>query len=147
MDVQSRIARASSTLTPAERRVAEVVLARPQLVAFGTVVAIGFVAGRLATVGDGEARPSTTAPFGFAVAGMTVAMGSGQLDLAWMGPWGYIIANNATGMSSDLTRGAVRDGELLLPGLLRCGHCGRASPDRRGVPHRVESHRRQGVAR
>jgi DNA-binding MurR/RpiR family transcriptional regulator len=37
VDVQSRIARASSTLTPAERRVAEVVLARPQLVAFGTV--------------------------------------------------------------------------------------------------------------
>src|SRR5499427_4633292 len=35
------------------------------------------------------------------------------------------IANNATGMSSALTRGAVREGELLLPGLLRCGHCGR----------------------
>jgi hypothetical protein len=33
------------------------------------------------------------------------------------------IANNATGMSSALTRGAVRAGEL--PGILRCGHCGR----------------------
>ena len=32
------------------------------------------------------------------------------------------IANNATGMSSALTRGAARKGELLLPGLLRCGH-------------------------
>src|SRR6266853_5926614 len=28
------------------------------------------------------------------------------------------IANNATRMSSALTRGAVREGELLLPGLL-----------------------------
>ena len=37
MEVEERIARASGTLTPAERRVAEVVLARPQLVAFGTV--------------------------------------------------------------------------------------------------------------
>src|SRR5258708_27801970 len=35
------------------------------------------------------------------------------------------IANNATGMSSALTRGAAREGELLLPGLLRCGLCGR----------------------
>jgi hypothetical protein len=35
------------------------------------------------------------------------------------------IANNATSMSSALTRGAAREGELLLPGLLRCGHCGR----------------------
>ena len=35
------------------------------------------------------------------------------------------IASNATGMSSALARGAARDGELLLPGLLRCGHCGR----------------------
>ena len=34
-------------------------------------------------------------------------------------------ANNATGMSSALVRGAARKGELLLPGLLRCGHCGR----------------------
>ena len=35
------------------------------------------------------------------------------------------IANNATGMSSALARGAAREGALLLPGLLRCGHCGR----------------------
>lgn len=35
--VADRIARASASLTPAERRVAEVVLARPQLVGFGTV--------------------------------------------------------------------------------------------------------------
>jgi DNA invertase Pin-like site-specific DNA recombinase len=34
-----------------------------------------------------------------------------------------VIANNATG--SALARGAARKGELLLPGLLRCGHCGR----------------------
>src|SRR5260221_7321049 len=36
-----------------------------------------------------------------------------------------VIANNATGMSSAFARGAARKGELLLPGLLRCGHCGR----------------------
>jgi len=36
-----------------------------------------------------------------------------------------VIANNATGMSSAFSRGAARKGELLLPGLLRCGHCGR----------------------
>ena len=36
-----------------------------------------------------------------------------------------VIADNATGMSSALARGAARKGELLLPGLLRCGHCGR----------------------
>jgi len=35
------------------------------------------------------------------------------------------IANNATSMSSALARGAAREGELLLAGLLRCGHCGR----------------------
>jgi DNA-binding MurR/RpiR family transcriptional regulator len=37
VEVEDRIAKASGALTPAERRVAEVVLARPQLVAFGTV--------------------------------------------------------------------------------------------------------------
>lgn len=37
VDVAERIGKASTTLTPAERRVAEVVLERPQLVAFGTV--------------------------------------------------------------------------------------------------------------
>ncbi|MGA8965945.1 MAG: recombinase family protein, partial [Pseudolabrys sp.] len=36
-----------------------------------------------------------------------------------------VIANNATSMSSALARGAARKGELLLSGLLRCGHCGR----------------------
>jgi Recombinase/Recombinase zinc beta ribbon domain len=35
------------------------------------------------------------------------------------------IANNATRMTSALARGAAREGELLLSGLLRCGHCGR----------------------
>jgi len=37
VEVAERIGRANTTLTPAERRVAEVVLDRPQLVAFGTV--------------------------------------------------------------------------------------------------------------
>jgi DNA-binding MurR/RpiR family transcriptional regulator len=37
MEVEDRIGRAGANLTPAERRVAEVVLERPQLVAFGTV--------------------------------------------------------------------------------------------------------------
>lgn len=37
VEVEERIGRASATLTPAERRVAEVVLERPQVVAFGTV--------------------------------------------------------------------------------------------------------------
>ena len=36
-----------------------------------------------------------------------------------------VIADNATGKGSATVRGAVRRGELLLPGLLRCGHCGR----------------------
>jgi len=36
-----------------------------------------------------------------------------------------VIANNATGMRSAVARGAARQGELLLSGLLRCGHCGR----------------------
>lgn len=36
-----------------------------------------------------------------------------------------ILANNATRMTSAVARGAVREGELLLSGLLRCGHCGR----------------------
>jgi hypothetical protein len=34
-----------------------------------------------------------------------------------------VIANNATGKGSAVT-GAIRRGELLLAGLLRCGHCG-----------------------
>jgi DNA invertase Pin-like site-specific DNA recombinase len=36
-----------------------------------------------------------------------------------------VIAGNATGMTSAIARGAAREGELLVPGLLRCGHCGR----------------------
>jgi DNA invertase Pin-like site-specific DNA recombinase len=35
-----------------------------------------------------------------------------------------LIADNATGKGSAV-KGAVRGGELLLAGLLRCGHCGR----------------------
>ena len=35
-----------------------------------------------------------------------------------------VIADNATG-KGPLAKGAVRRGELLLTGLLRCGHCGR----------------------
>jgi DNA invertase Pin-like site-specific DNA recombinase len=36
-----------------------------------------------------------------------------------------IIADNATGMGSAIAKGAIRQGEVLLAGLLRCGHCGR----------------------
>jgi DNA invertase Pin-like site-specific DNA recombinase len=36
-----------------------------------------------------------------------------------------LIADNATGKGSAIARGAARHGELLLSGLLRCGHCGR----------------------
>src|SRR6266702_4229468 len=36
-----------------------------------------------------------------------------------------VIADNATGKGSAAVRGAVRRGELLLAGLLRCGRCGR----------------------
>src|SRR5215470_7841497 len=36
-----------------------------------------------------------------------------------------VIADNATGKGSALARGAARQGELILAGLLRCGHCGR----------------------
>jgi hypothetical protein len=36
-----------------------------------------------------------------------------------------VIADNATGMGGAVARGAVRKGEVLLAGLLRCGHCGR----------------------
>lgn len=45
VDVGEVIAKAGSTLTPSERRVAEVVLAQPQLVAFGTVVDLADAAG------------------------------------------------------------------------------------------------------
>jgi hypothetical protein len=36
-----------------------------------------------------------------------------------------VIANNATGKGNAVARGVARHGELLLAGLLRCGHCGR----------------------
>ena len=36
-----------------------------------------------------------------------------------------LIADNATGMGRTIARGAVHQGEVLLAGLLRCGHCGR----------------------
>jgi DNA invertase Pin-like site-specific DNA recombinase len=36
-----------------------------------------------------------------------------------------VIADNATGKGNAITRGAARRGELILAGLLRCGHCGR----------------------
>jgi DNA invertase Pin-like site-specific DNA recombinase len=36
-----------------------------------------------------------------------------------------VIADNATGKGSATVKGAVRRGELLLAGILRCGHCGR----------------------
>ncbi|MBI4936212.1 MAG: MurR/RpiR family transcriptional regulator [Actinobacteria bacterium] len=45
MEVEERIGRASATLTPAERRVAEVVLEKPQLVAFGTVAELAEASG------------------------------------------------------------------------------------------------------
>lgn len=45
MEVAERIGRAGGQLTPAERRVAEVVLERPQLVAFGTVAELAEAAG------------------------------------------------------------------------------------------------------
>jgi DNA invertase Pin-like site-specific DNA recombinase len=37
----------------------------------------------------------------------------------------HVIADNATSKGSATVRGAVRSGEPLLAGLLRCGHCGR----------------------
>jgi DNA-binding MurR/RpiR family transcriptional regulator len=45
VEAQERIARSSTSLTSAERRVAEVVLQRPQLVAFGTVAELAEAAG------------------------------------------------------------------------------------------------------
>jgi DNA invertase Pin-like site-specific DNA recombinase len=36
-----------------------------------------------------------------------------------------VIADNATGKGSAIARGVARRGELILAGLLRCGHCGR----------------------
>ena len=36
-----------------------------------------------------------------------------------------LISDNATGKGSAIARGVARRGELILAGLLRCGHCGR----------------------
>jgi DNA invertase Pin-like site-specific DNA recombinase len=36
-----------------------------------------------------------------------------------------VIADNATGKGGAIARGVARRGELILAGLLRCGHCGR----------------------
>jgi DNA invertase Pin-like site-specific DNA recombinase len=36
-----------------------------------------------------------------------------------------VIADNATGKGSAIARGVARRGQLILAGLLRCGHCGR----------------------
>ena len=36
-----------------------------------------------------------------------------------------VIAHNAVSKGSAMVKGAVRKGEVLLAGLLRCGHCGR----------------------
>ncbi len=36
-----------------------------------------------------------------------------------------LIGENANGRGSMMVRGSVKQGEALLPGLLRCGHCGR----------------------
>jgi len=36
-----------------------------------------------------------------------------------------VISDNATGKGSAIARGVARRGELILAGLLRCGHCGR----------------------
>jgi hypothetical protein len=46
-----------------------------------------------------------------------------------------VITDNATGQGSAVVSGAVRRGEPLLAGLLRCGHCTascRVRPDRAG---------------
>src|SRR3954453_10126069 len=75
MEVADRIGQASAALTPAERRVAEVVLAHPQLVAFGTVADLAERSGSgAATV----VRLATKLGFD----GFTALQASGQHDLA-----------------------------------------------------------------
>ena len=75
MEVADRIGRASTSLTNAERRVAEVVLANPQLVAFGTVADLAEGAGSgAATV----VRLATKLGF----EGFTALQSSIQQDLA-----------------------------------------------------------------
>src|SRR5215472_15168505 len=48
-----------------------------------------------------------------------------------------LIADNANG-KRFLSRGAVRPGEALLPGLLRCARCGKKLRVRYGQTHRYE---------
>jgi DNA-binding MurR/RpiR family transcriptional regulator len=75
MDAADRIGQAGGTLTPAERRVAEVVLEHPQLVAFGTVADLAAQAGSgAATV----VRLATKLGFD----GFTALQASVQHDLA-----------------------------------------------------------------
>ena len=49
-------------------------------------------------------------------------------------------------MSSALARGAARKGELLLPGLLRCGHCGRKLHVRQSLMERIANVQDSGLA-
>ncbi|RUW48930.1 helix-turn-helix domain-containing protein [Mesorhizobium sp. M1A.F.Ca.ET.072.01.1.1] len=49
----------------------------------------------------------------------------GYLSWAEYGRNQRLIADNANGKGMMMARGALRRGELLLGGLLRCGHCGR----------------------
>src|SRR5260221_724501 len=56
------------------------------------------------------------------VAAGYVRIGHDRID---KDPDQQVIADNGTGKGSAAVRGAVRRGELLLAGLLRCGHCGR----------------------
>ncbi len=75
MEASERIGRAGASLTTAERRVAEVVLVRPQLVAFGTVAELASAAGAgAATV----VRLATKLGFD----GFTALQASVQHDLA-----------------------------------------------------------------
>src|SRR6478736_4362113 len=75
MEVADRIGQAGASLTPAERRVAEVVLEHPQLVAFGTVADLAAQAGSgAATV----VRLATKLGFD----GFTALQASVQHDLA-----------------------------------------------------------------
>ena len=99
--------------------------ADPAPEAFGTVVATGFVAGRLVTVGDGEARPSTTAPFGFAVAGMTVAMG----EAAAVGEGSRVAVNwaIAVGEAAVTNPDAWVSGGVRRGGVSILAHAARAS--------------------
>jgi DNA-binding MurR/RpiR family transcriptional regulator len=75
MEVASRIAKLGSTLTVAERRVAQVVLDRPQLVAFGTVA-------ELASVSDAGAATVVRLASKLQFDGFSALQASVQHDLA-----------------------------------------------------------------